>query len=395
MIGDIVIGSAKGDVKLTPISLVPGAVDETHPKVQNIVRFLLTVDDDANPSNGIQITEAVRNAAIGQSIDFDLFDLDPNDPTVPNIIAELTAHTSAGIRTIVDADTASLHLLGSLLSELEGDYASNFTMSFTGVTGSINGSLSLTFSADGAVVGAYCIIGDNELTTLTGSVEVSGEFSVGDGHGTIFNGEVSPDNSISGNGIVSLGTSTATGQIQGAPGNVLADASVCNDQSGNVLTGIFPDDDNPPSGTISISGVDTAVIGAVFTPTVDDQSFVSGSTKFAILDTWRDSNIELGVRVHNMLANFVGDTPAQVLYSSSVLVLQSTQNGDELVDTQVFSYVADCDETACDSITFDTMLNVVTFNNFTILPDHLDDSNNATSAIVLNGSVNISTFTVQ
>jgi len=60
MIGDVVIGEAPGQSVITPIDLVSGS-DASHPTVINIVCFLLTLDEDGNPDNGIQISEAVRN----------------------------------------------------------------------------------------------------------------------------------------------------------------------------------------------------------------------------------------------------------------------------------------------------------------------------------------------
>ncbi|NOY66799.1 MAG: hypothetical protein GXP13_05250, partial [Gammaproteobacteria bacterium] len=72
-VGDIVLGSADptGKSLLTPIDMIAGAVDETNQSVTNILRFLQTIDDDANHDNGIVITAAVRLLAVNQTIDFD------------------------------------------------------------------------------------------------------------------------------------------------------------------------------------------------------------------------------------------------------------------------------------------------------------------------------------
>jgi hypothetical protein len=119
-IGGIVIGGTSGQSVITPVELVNGATDETHPIVTNIVRFLLTVDDDANPDNGITITEAVRTAAQDNVISFGQTSLDfEQDTNVINTVGELTTLTSAGVRSLVSVNQAQAHLNASL-SELQG-----------------------------------------------------------------------------------------------------------------------------------------------------------------------------------------------------------------------------------------------------------------------------------
>ncbi len=63
-IGSIAIGAALGADTITPIELVDGAEDETDDEVVNILRFLQTLDNDANPDNGIQITSIMRDSAV-------------------------------------------------------------------------------------------------------------------------------------------------------------------------------------------------------------------------------------------------------------------------------------------------------------------------------------------
>lgn len=61
-IGGLVIGTAPGQPVITPLDFVPASgVDTT--AVQNIVRFLLWLDTDAIPSNGIEISQALREHA--------------------------------------------------------------------------------------------------------------------------------------------------------------------------------------------------------------------------------------------------------------------------------------------------------------------------------------------
>jgi len=69
-IGDVILGSALALPVMTPLNLVTGATDASHPVVNNIVRLLLTLDVDGNPENGIEISVEVNDAAVGQFIDF-------------------------------------------------------------------------------------------------------------------------------------------------------------------------------------------------------------------------------------------------------------------------------------------------------------------------------------
>ncbi len=114
-IGGILLGSAAGEALITPIDLVPGAVDHTDPRVINILRFVQSLDDDNDPSNGIRITAEVSDLAANMSIDFNQSIIDfENDGNVQTVVAELTAVTSAGARSLIDAETAQTHLLDSL-----------------------------------------------------------------------------------------------------------------------------------------------------------------------------------------------------------------------------------------------------------------------------------------
>ena len=69
MIGDLMLGSAPGSDIMTPIDLVPGAVDETDPTVTNICRLLQSLDWDGDLTNGIMITDTMRSEISGM-IDF-------------------------------------------------------------------------------------------------------------------------------------------------------------------------------------------------------------------------------------------------------------------------------------------------------------------------------------
>lgn len=121
-IGGIELGQATGDDIVSPIDLVADAVDDSHPTVVNMVRFIQTIDDDGNPDNGIQITASVRGQAEGRSIDFSQSEAAfEADAAVTAALDELTAATNSGARGMVAREQALAHFRETLASfELEG-----------------------------------------------------------------------------------------------------------------------------------------------------------------------------------------------------------------------------------------------------------------------------------
>ncbi|NOR41921.1 MAG: hypothetical protein GQ572_01200 [Gammaproteobacteria bacterium] len=69
-LGEIILGDAMARATITPIDLVQGAVDEMHPTVTNICRFLQSLDLDNNLDNGIEISQEIIDWIQGQNIDF-------------------------------------------------------------------------------------------------------------------------------------------------------------------------------------------------------------------------------------------------------------------------------------------------------------------------------------
>jgi len=114
-IGGIVLGSGTAKTIMTPVDLVASASTHTDPEVTNISRFLQTLDDDGDPSNGILITEAVRTAAAGNAINFiQSIALFGADSSVQTIVSTLTSLTTAGQRPLVSVQAAQVHLLDTI-----------------------------------------------------------------------------------------------------------------------------------------------------------------------------------------------------------------------------------------------------------------------------------------
>jgi hypothetical protein len=58
-LGDVELGSVAASPVLTPVELV-GAVSTADRRVINLSRFLQSLDDDADPTNGLSVTESAR-----------------------------------------------------------------------------------------------------------------------------------------------------------------------------------------------------------------------------------------------------------------------------------------------------------------------------------------------
>ncbi|CAA0116366.1 Uncharacterised protein [Halioglobus japonicus] len=126
-VGGIRIGDAIEPVaRVTPYELASGNTETA----MNIARVLQTLDNDADPENGIQINDAVHNLAEGKTLDFggsgwpgtELGHLVRVDgewieerTDVELLVSELTSATEAGARNLLSASSAMSHLSFALL----------------------------------------------------------------------------------------------------------------------------------------------------------------------------------------------------------------------------------------------------------------------------------------
>jgi len=167
-IGGIVLGTVTGSAIITPVQLINGAQDQNNAFVTNIVQLLLTIDDDQDASNGIQITPAIRAAAENLSIDFTLTGFD-TDSNVSNVIGTLTDASSIGNLVLVTDAFAQVHLLDSLFSILAASYSGTFS-------GDDTGSWTITVATDGTVTGTGNSNSDGAFS-ITGNVSSNGTVS--------------------------------------------------------------------------------------------------------------------------------------------------------------------------------------------------------------------------
>lgn len=185
-IGGITLGSASAAPTLTPVSLVSGAVDESHPVVANVSRLLISLDADNNPANGLEIASSVTAALASSSLDV---------TDTANFDALASAAVAAGIpgRTLVSTTAATSHLNATLLGLLAGSYSCSFsggdsgTVNVTIANGTVSGSGTSRYSAGFAVGGQVVSSGDTTLTaggTSTGGTFTGKITSEGTGSGS-------------------------------------------------------------------------------------------------------------------------------------------------------------------------------------------------------------------
>lgn len=115
-LGGIILGSTVAGPVVTPLNLVPNATGAADPVVINMVRFLLTLDTDGNPDNGISLSAATATAALSLSVDFTVADLS-NDPGVVALISQLP-----GAPVLMDVNTAQVHFAQTLAARPQSDW---------------------------------------------------------------------------------------------------------------------------------------------------------------------------------------------------------------------------------------------------------------------------------
>jgi hypothetical protein len=195
-VGDVLLGEATGNSVVIPVDLVASAQDISNPTVTNIIRFLMTLDNDDDPSNGIEITEACANLALGEAVDFTQSTSDfAASGDIQVLISSLTSATDAGARSLTSVSTALAHAENSIKELLAGSYSGTFS-------GDSSGTWTGTISTSGVFTGT----GKSNVETLTfyGTVSTTGSGSTsfstsgGASNGTTFSGTFNPDGTGSG-----------------------------------------------------------------------------------------------------------------------------------------------------------------------------------------------------
>jgi len=130
-IGGVTIGTVVGQSVITPVDLVSGA-NSNSVQVQNIVRFLLMLDSDGDPTNGINISTATQAVAASWSqVNFTTANL---PAALVSIISD-AASADGTPHTLPDTTVAKAHLESTLLCTRAGAFRGTFSGTDTGAFG--------------------------------------------------------------------------------------------------------------------------------------------------------------------------------------------------------------------------------------------------------------------
>ncbi len=370
-IGDIVLGTVTATPIITPLSLT-SASSTTDQRVINMVRFLLTLDDDGNPDNGIQITDALRAAASGQTVDFNMTpSAFGSDGNVVNALSAMVK----GSRALVNQTDAQTHFDSTIIAmqkSLAGDYSGTFS-------GGNSGTWSITVDANGNIIGS----GKSNTTgsfAVSGKIDSSGRGAFGAGGSADFIGFFSMNGCFAGSWVdhgVSPNTSgTFSGSKVGSSANncdsiaaeIPRSPTAGNDKTGANLGGTG----GTVSGTINISGNDQSIIGGTFSPTrIEKQAFIDNNRVVVSKSNASTNNFW----TLNTLFDKQSDAPLAVRYNVASNF------------SITHAYFLDCIPASnCTGIKLDKGSRTVTFTDVVLVPISTISSNQATGTITLNGA---------
>jgi len=127
-VGSVELGSGPARSTFTPIDLgSDGGTDSV--RTQNVARFLMMLDIDADPTNGVLISQAVRDMARNwQQVDFETVDLDGALVTIISDVASVDNRTPE----LPGAAAARAHLEATVYCTLSGIFQGNLSGSRTG-----------------------------------------------------------------------------------------------------------------------------------------------------------------------------------------------------------------------------------------------------------------------
>jgi len=167
-VGNIFIGQAKAKSVMTPLDLVPNAIDETNPQVTNILRFVQTLDSNGDPNDGIDILAAARDTSLSATINFeqDITSFETDQALIDYLASldQITGNTT----TLVSAAAAQNHFYSSVMSIYSRNYAGPFD-------GDLSGSWMFIVN-NGVITGTVTI---NDVATLvSGQMKIDGSAEI-------------------------------------------------------------------------------------------------------------------------------------------------------------------------------------------------------------------------
>ena len=180
-VGGVSLGTAKPDENVTPVDLVSGGTSESD-AVVNLARFLQTLDDDGDPTNGINIGETVKAVLKAAATQVD-FTVKPSEFEEKNaaVLTKVKAVPLSGgaSRTVVSAASAKSHLQASITKLNLSVHASRYiaTESDLPACNSLRVGHLYFVGADSKF--RYCTSGSawQKITFTTGSLDWKGTLS--------------------------------------------------------------------------------------------------------------------------------------------------------------------------------------------------------------------------
>ena len=179
-VGGVEIGTSDCKLIVTPVDLVPGGSLDSA-EVKNIVRFLLVLDEDADRSNGIKISESVRQAARGWNLDFSASGFASSIDSIVEDIAQIYEDDD---RAVTDEDEAENHLRQTLQCSYSGVYTGTFSGDDRGRFGVLVDSRTgaITVVSYSTMYNEFSVqVGTRAISPENGRVTFSGSRSDGDG----------------------------------------------------------------------------------------------------------------------------------------------------------------------------------------------------------------------
>lgn len=108
-LGDIVLPAVTGADIITPLDIFSSQSIEDV-RVQNLLRLLQTLDVDANPDNGIVLSDAATLNATGLNVDF-------SSPSFDSQVVNLVANSGSSNSSLIDTESALEHFMSTLIAE--------------------------------------------------------------------------------------------------------------------------------------------------------------------------------------------------------------------------------------------------------------------------------------
>jgi hypothetical protein len=164
-VGALTVGAVTGNEVVTPLDLAGNTVSTTStPTTQNIARFLMLMDNDADPSNGIVISTAVQNIAKNWPVKIDFGGDLPTVLAGTTILSDLNGITGEH-HVLPSATDAQSHLDTIMLCTYSGAFGGTYTGQID--SGTVGIAIDpLTGLASGYALGTDT---SNAMVALTGS----------------------------------------------------------------------------------------------------------------------------------------------------------------------------------------------------------------------------------